>query len=280
MTKILIAVAVLPALAVMLYIRHIDKVEREPWGLLFKIMLFGALSVIPILICEEIVGFFIDGLFPKGSILHGAAEAFLCAALCEESFKLLVLRRRTWKHPAFNYTFDGVVYGVFASMGFALIENILYVLQYGLSTGIVRALTSIPGHAIFGVFMGMYYGLAKREDLLGNVAQRKHNMFMAWLTPLLLHGFYDFWLMVDIDIWPLIGLVYYIAMVVIAFRKLSRIRKEDAPLPQPVPTVPPMPPYYGGTPQQPYVGNPQQPNFGGAPQQPPYQNPYDPTKRY
>ena len=165
MTYILAALAVIPAVIVMLYIRGIDKIEKEPWKLLFSIFLLGALSVIPILIAELIVSIPIS-IFPEGSLIHGFLQAFVCAAFVEESFKMMVLWLRTWKHKEFNYVFDGVVYAVFASMGFALVENILYVFQMGITTGILRAVTSIPGHMIFGVFMGMYYGLAKREALL------------------------------------------------------------------------------------------------------------------
>ena len=124
----------------------------------------------------------------KNAILY-----FIVVALSEEGFKYLLLRYRTWKEPNFNCTFDGVVYAVFVSMGFAIIENIKYVFAYGLATALVRAVTAVPGHACFGVFMGVFCGLAKRHqsDPDGGAACRKYGI-AALVVPVLLHGLYDF----------------------------------------------------------------------------------------
>ena len=124
----------------------------------------------------------------KNAILY-----FIFVALSEEGFKYLLLRYRTWKEPNFNCTFDGVVYAVFVSLGFAIIENIKYVFAYGLATALVRAVTAVPGHACFGVFMGVFYGLAKRHqfDPDGGAACRKYGI-AALVVPVLLHGLYDF----------------------------------------------------------------------------------------
>ena len=86
----------------------------------------------------------------------------------------------------------GVVYAVFVSLGFALWENLGYVAMYGLSTALVRAVTAVPGHACFGVFMGVYYGRAKRYDNDGDFVKAKRCRTMAVLMPALLHGAYDF----------------------------------------------------------------------------------------
>ena len=84
---------------------------------------------------------------------------FVIVAIAEESSKYFFLKKRTWNNPEFNCQYDGVVYAVFVSLGFALWENINYVLSYGFSTAIVRAITAIPGHACFGVFMGVFLSL-------------------------------------------------------------------------------------------------------------------------
>ena len=85
-----------------------------------------------------------------------------------------------------------MVYAVFVSLGFALWENLGYVAMYGLSTALVRAVTAVPGHACFGVFMGVYYGRAKRYDNDGDFVNTKRCRTMAVLMPALLHGAYDF----------------------------------------------------------------------------------------
>ena len=117
---------------------------------------------------------------------------FVIVAFSEEGAKYILLRRRTWRSDAFNCQFDGVVYAVFVSLGFALWENLGYVAMYGLSTALVRAVTAVPGHACFGVFMGVYYGRAKRYDNDGDLVNAKRCRTMAVLMPALLHGAYDF----------------------------------------------------------------------------------------
>ena len=98
---------------------------------------------------------------------YNAIMYFGIVAFSEEGAKYFLLRRRSWHSAAFNCQFDGVVYAVFVALGFALWENISYVLMYGLSTALVRAVTAVPGHACFGVFMGVWYGLAKRLTAQG-----------------------------------------------------------------------------------------------------------------
>ena len=92
----------------------------------------------------------------------------------------------------FNRQYDGVVYAAFTSLGFALWENINYVLTYGFSTAIVRAVTAIPGHACFGVFMGIFYGVAKRLDYRGKGVGSRIMRFFAVIIPALIHGAYDY----------------------------------------------------------------------------------------
>ena len=103
-----------------------------------------------------------------------------------------MLRRRTWRLPDFDCQYDGVVYAVFVSLGFALWENISYVLHFGFSTALVRAVTAIPGHSCFGVFMGVFYGISKRYANAGLDQQAKRFRILAVLLPTLLHGAYDY----------------------------------------------------------------------------------------
>ena len=107
------------------------------------------------------------------------------------------MRRFAWKHPAFDYRFDAVVYCVFSALGFAALENILYVTQYGLSVAVSRALLSVPGHFFFAVYMGIYLGEAKRAEREGEGFLRDRFLRESILVPVLLHGFWDFSLSVD-----------------------------------------------------------------------------------
>jgi len=117
---------------------------------------------------------------------------FVIVALSEERAKYFFMRRRTWEDPEFNCQYDGVVYAVFVSLGFALWENVSYVLNFGFSTALVRAVTAIPGHACFGVFMGVFYGAARKYADYGMPALSKTFRVLAVLVPALLHGAYDY----------------------------------------------------------------------------------------
>ncbi len=87
--------------------------------------------------------------------------AFLVVAVVEEGTKFVFLKLRTWRDPNFNFRFDGIVYAVFVSLGFAAFENINYVLGYGLTVALPRAVLAIPAHMGFAVFMGLFYGRGK-----------------------------------------------------------------------------------------------------------------------
>ena len=148
-------------------------------------------------------------------------------AVSEEGFKYLLLRRATWRHGAFNCQFDGVVYAVFVSLGFALWENIGYVAIYGFSTALVRAVTAVPGHACFGVFMGAWYGQAKRYDLRGDEAASRRSRHKALWLPMLLHGTYDFVASSGSELSALVFLAFIVIMYVVAIRKVRRLSRED-----------------------------------------------------
>lgn len=188
----LIAAAVIPAAVLLIYVYKADRLEHEPMKLLLPLILYGVISTGFALITERIGGAILPFFAAKNSVKYTAWMCFVVVALSEEGFKYLLLKKKTWRSPQFNCQFDGVVYAVFVSLGFALWENIGYVLMYGFSTAMVRALTAVPGHACFGVFMGAWYGVARKYENAGQSANAKFCRFMAVLIPVLMHGFYDF----------------------------------------------------------------------------------------
>lgn len=189
---ILIAAAVIPAVFLLVHVYRADKLEKEPAPLLISLVLYGIAATFIALVLERAGSFLLGLWFEEGSVTYNAIMYFGIVAFSEEGAKYFLLRRRTWHSAAFNCQFDGVVYAVFVALGFALWENISYVLMYGLSTALVRAVTAVPGHACFGVFMGVYYGRAKRYDNDGDFVKAKRCRTMAVLMPALLHGAYDF----------------------------------------------------------------------------------------
>lgn len=229
--QLLLLIALLPAAALAVYIYQKDGVEHEPVDLLLKLAGFGALSCVPAAVAELLIsGVFFSVLgIPQQSYLGAFLEAFAVAALCEELCKFFFLSRRTWNHPAFDYQFDGIVYAVTVSLGFAALENVQYVLQYGFSTGLIRAVTSVPGHAIFGVFMGYYYGFAKLAYYEGNQAKVRYYKQMAVIVPMLLHGTYDFFAMtMSFDgRFTLLFFAFIAALYLLGTNRVNRSARED-----------------------------------------------------
>ena len=150
--------------------------------------------------------------------------------LVEEGGKYFVLKRLTWNHPAFDYTFDAVVYAVTASLGFATLENIAYVLDSDLGTALMRAILSVPGHAIDGLFMGSFYGAAKLCERMGDQKGKKQNLRRALWVPVLIHGFYDFCLESESGFLLLAFLVFEVFITVTAYLRVKRLSREDQPL--------------------------------------------------
>ena len=231
MEILLVISAVIPPIILMMIIYSKDKVEKEPKKLLFKAAIFGALSIIPAIIYEKLLMSVLSEIIDDTTSLgYTFLLAFIGIALVEETGKLIALRLSTWKNPNLNYTFDGVVYSVFVSLGFALVENIFYVLSRGLGVSLLRAILAIPGHFSFAVYMGYYYGLAKFYEVAGNKEKKKSCLFKGWLFATLLHGFYDFCsLSGRIE---MIGIlfVFVIGLDVFVIIKVQKASKTDTPI--------------------------------------------------
>ncbi len=189
---ILIAAAVIPAVLLLLRIYRLDRLEPEPPKLIFILIALGVISTALASFSEQVGDFILAFFVPEQTTAYELLLYFVVVALSEEGFKYLVLHRRTWNAPEFNCQFDGVVYAASVSLGFALWENIGYVLRYGFQTAVARAITAIPGHACFGVFMGVWYGAAKRQAMAGLQKESLRSRWIAVLMPVLLHGLYDY----------------------------------------------------------------------------------------
>jgi len=201
-----------PVFIILFYIYFRDKYDREPLGLLIKSLVVGMLIVIPIVVVERLL---VAVMPPIGKVPAAAYNAFLVAGSTEEVFKFLALYLLVWKSPSFDEKFDGIVYAVFVSLGFAAVENVLYVLEGGYQTAIVRAITAVPAHALFGITMGYYLGIARMYSEL-----RKEYLRKAILIPILLHGIYDFILMVEVGWLLMLFIPYVIYLYVVGMKKM------------------------------------------------------------
>ncbi|MBQ9459973.1 MAG: PrsW family intramembrane metalloprotease [Oscillospiraceae bacterium] len=226
----LLLLAVLPGVVLFAAVRKQDKIEKEPAGLLWKLFIGGALTTVSAIVLGRLGGEFVTGLVDEDSLAFLLIDNFIITALVEEGGKYFVLKRATWKHPAFNYTFDAIVYAVTASLGFAVLENILYVVDSDLETALLRAVLSVPGHAFDGVYMGYFYGLAKSAQTAGSPRVTRKNLRRALWTPVLLHGFYDFCLETESTVFLIIFFAFDLALTVFAVRRIKTSSRTDAPV--------------------------------------------------
>ena len=176
--------AVVPSILLLWYFISSDR-NPEPRGVLLRTFFYGALVCIPVVMVVpslEALGAGATGMW--GSAL---TQGFLGAGIPEEFFKLMVLLLYVWRQPAFDEPMDGIVYGATASLGFATLENLLYVGADGFGVAVMRALSAVPCHAFMGAIMGAYVGKARfgpPEERLGKIAT-------GYIAAVMLHGTYD-----------------------------------------------------------------------------------------
>lgn len=224
---ILIATAIIPAIILMVRVYRADKIEKEPRRLLVSLIILGIISTSIAMILETIGTFVLDAFFNENSLIYAAIMYFGVVAVSEEGAKYILLKKKTWHSPYFNYRFDGIVYAVFVSLGFALWENVGYVTAYGFTTAVVRAITAVPGHACFGVFMGYWYGLAKAFENSGNEVASKRARKLSLVVSVLMHGTYDFIATLDSYLFSLIFIAFVVSMFGIALRMVKRTSRND-----------------------------------------------------
>jgi len=179
--------AIAPGIICLVYMYIRDKYEKEPWRLLATGIVVGCIITFPIMQGQGFVARFMP--IALGHFGEAIFTSFAIAGLVEELFKFAALYFLVWRSRELNEPVDGIVYAVFISLGFAGVENVLYVFNPqlgGLNTALLRAVVSVPAHGLFGVIMGYYFALARFEP------HRKHsNLALAFFVPWLVHGIYN-----------------------------------------------------------------------------------------
>lgn len=228
--------AIVPSLLIMWYF-HARDVYPEPPRVLWATFGLGILTIPAVLLVvlpfSHVTN--IDGI--ANPYLGGFVDAFATAAIPEELFKFAVVYLFCVRHREFDEPMDGIVYGVAASLGFATLENVLYVANGGIGLAVMRALTAVPGHACWGAVMGYFAGQAKFRP-----AERSKLLALAVVWPITLHGIYDFPLLVMKrqanttlggveQVLSVAGLflvlVTLITSIVWAYRVAARLRKQQ-----------------------------------------------------
>jgi protease PrsW len=230
----------LPALFLMWYVEKHDAKRPEPRSALRKVALFGGLSTIPCIVLQLML----DGAGSPGSLGGALFTSYVSAGFVEESAKAVCLYLAVWRNPAFDERFDGIVYGTRAGLGFALVENVGYLLGAQSMSGfigmfVMRAVLAVPGHAIWAGFMG-HYAAMRRFDKTGP------GLFGGLAIAVLLHGSYDAALFAQPFLPPLVAVPLWLVplgIVVFGYRRLKRhaavaIAKDDAAYARPMPALP------------------------------------------
>lgn len=259
-TLVLAAAALLPSVVLCVYVFKKDKHEKEPIGLLLLLLAAGVLICFPtVSVCEGVDklitkiffpfttefegGYYLDGWIFK---LYALVDNFIGVALIEEGFKWLALFLITRNNRNFNSLFDGIIYAVFISLGFASFENLLYTFNYGLETALLRMVTAVPGHMFDAVIMGYYYSwyhirsitrkweitLSKDGLIPDNIPKEPmaKDFIFSLLMPVLAHGFYDFCCNVN-EAWATKAFAAFLTFLYIfcfvRIKKMSRMDTND-----------------------------------------------------
>ncbi len=226
MNPLLTILAVIPGIAISLYIIYRDRHEREPVLLLLGCFIAGVVSTLPAIIMEE--AWARAGVVESPNMFMTFLLSFVSVATSEEfvKFACVMMFAYPWKY--FNEPMDGIVYSVMVSMGFATFENILYADRYGIETVILRAFTAVPAHAAFGIIMGYHIGIAKFK-----LRGRFMHLLLGLLGAIFFHGTYDFFLLQQ-NFPPLtIFALFTLAISIFYTRKLLRMHDEGSPFKPP-----------------------------------------------
>ncbi len=217
----LLLLAVAPVIILLFYIYYRDKYEKESFGLLIKAIISGWIIVIPIIFIERAIS---NSFSPNSMFEMAMFDAFAVASFTEELFKWLAVMLLFYSSKHFNERFDGIVYASFVSLGFASVENVLYVVgNESYQVGLLRAFTAVPAHALFGVVMGYRLGLARFLP-----TNKGWHLFMSFFMPFMLHGIYDFLIMIEQGwalalFFPFVAFLWYFGLVRMKRHQLNSV---------------------------------------------------------
>ena len=211
-----------PVIIVIVYIYIKDKFEKESKMALLKNFLLGA--IVSILISFALYTLY-DNYLPQSdeySVLDQFIKAFFVVALIEEFSKYIIVRYYSQPKKSFNEPFDGIIYAVMVSMGFAAVENIFYVMESGLTTAFLRAFTAIPAHATFAVIMGYFMGKAKFSN------RKSYWNLIGLGGAILFHGAYDFFIFINFIPGIAIGAFVSLFIGLVLAKKAIKIHQQNS----------------------------------------------------
>lgn len=232
MQLVLLFLAIIPVVVILTYIYRKDK-NKEPGGLLVLLFLMGIASCFMVLGISDLV-YMIFPFMANGTehmtFFEVMAYAFIGVSLVEEFCKFFMSYLFSYKNKAYDEVYDGIVYAVFVSLGFAFFENLLYVFNnQSVTVGIARGILAVPGHACDAVFMGYYLSVAKVYSYQGKRDLERKNLILSVLAPTILHGIYDFCLFTGQGIFIVLFLVFVVFLYIGAIKKIKQLAGKNQP---------------------------------------------------
>lgn len=206
-----IGAAIAPGIALLSYFYLKDKYQSEPISMVVRSFIYGVLLVFPIMVIQ----YAIEEEFDPGMVM----QAFVISALLEEFFKWFIVYYTAYQHVAFDEHYDGIVYAVAVSLGFATMENFLYLWTHGLDHAVMRALLPVSGHALFAVAMGYYLG--KSKFILRRSTRITLLLYSVGL-PVLLHGIYNIILLYGQDRWMWLMIPFMAGLWIYSLHRVAR----------------------------------------------------------
>ncbi|MFM1652746.1 glutamic-type intramembrane protease PrsW [Brevibacillus sp. B_LB10_24] len=206
----IVGAALAPGIALLSYFYLRDNLQPEPISMVVRSFIFGVLLVFPIMTLQYIIQ-------SEWQLDHPLFQAVVASALIEEFFKWLVVYHTAYKHVEFDEPYDGIVYAVAVSLGFATLENFFYLLTNGLEIAFWRALLPVSSHALFGVLMGYYLGIGKFSK---DLQKKQRRIAVSLFIPIALHSVYNL-IFLTAQQWMLLVTPF---MIVLWWQGLKKVR--------------------------------------------------------
>ncbi|UTR14611.1 glutamic-type intramembrane protease PrsW [Salipaludibacillus sp. LMS25] len=211
----IITVAITPAVALLTFFYLKDEFEQEPIIMVVRSFIYGALLVFPVMFIQFAIQY-------ETEIASPFLLIFFKASFIEEFLKWFIVLITIFYHVHFNQRYDGIVYATAVALGFASVENVLYLLANGVDTAFFRAVFPVTSHALFGVVMGFYFGKAKF-----NREKRYRYLFLAFFFPYTLHSLYNL-ILVVLSSWMYVLIPFMIALWMIALKHIKKANRLQA----------------------------------------------------
>lgn len=203
--------ALLPAMILLAWLYTRDKLHPEPKRAVYRLFILGAAIVLPAGLLERaLLNSGVAQLHGKFTVLF--VTAFFVAGMVEEFLKAAIVERAALDKGLMQEPIDCIVYAGATAIGFATIENILYVTSNGFSTALLRSVTAVPAHLMFGVLMGTMFARSIW-----------FNTHRAWVyvAPAIAHGIYDCFALANAWYGDVLLFIYLIILVEQTLRRLD-----------------------------------------------------------